>query len=518
MVDEILRYCKIIATLCNYLGRAIVMKVLPNSLWNENKPCDLILFGVLGDLAFRKLLPALYQLEKSNLLHTDTRIIGVAREDLSLPAFLAMLEEKLQVFLNAPIETDVWNRIQKKLHYIKIELTNAAHYEQLKHLTNASARILIYYFATPPTLFGQISKHLYQLNLTHEPARVVLEKPIGHNLASSIAINEEISRYFTENQIYRIDHYLGKETVLNLLVLRFANAIFASNWDNTAIDHVQITVAEEVGVEGRWGYYDNAGQTRDMVQNHLLQILSLIAMEPPRSLEADSIRDEKLKVLKALRPIDVSNVQENTVRGQYTQGFIKGNAVDGYSKEQGAKNSSNTETYVAIKVDIDNWRWAGVPFYLRTGKRMPKKHTEIIISFKSQPHNIFHEIYHHLTPNRLIIRLQPDEGIAIEIMNKVPGLGEKMELQHTQLDLSFDETFQSQRIADAYERLLLEIMLGHQYLFVRRDEVEQAWKWVDGIINAWQSYHEPPYPYQAGSWGPGAAVSLLARHDRHWEE
>lgn len=492
--------------------------MMTKPLSSENKACDLILFGVLGDLAFRKLLPALYQLEKSFLLHENTRIIGVGREDLSSSSFISRIETKLQEFLSSTLEIETWHRLQKKLHFVKIELTNLGDYEKLKAVTDPSSRTPIHYFATPPHLFGPITHNLSKINLNKDPARVVLEKPIGHNLSSSIAINEEISTYFKENQIYRIDHYLGKETVLNLLVLRFANAIFASNWDNTAIDHVQITVAEEVGVEGRWGYYDNAGQTRDMVQNHLLQILSLIAMEPPRSLDADSIRDEKLKVLKALRPIDISNVQENTVRGQYIQGFVNGKAVPAYSEENGAQNSSNTETYVAIKVDIDNWRWSGVPFYLRTGKRMPKKHTEVVIYFKPQPHNIFHEVYRHLTPNKLVIRLQPDEGVAIQIMNKIPGLGEKMELQQSKLDLSFDETFKSKRIADAYERLLLEIMLGNQYLFVRRDEVEQAWTWVDGILKAWQSYHEPPFPYQAGSWGPNAAVSLLARNDRNWDK
>lgn len=484
----------------------------------NNKPCDLILFGTLGDLASRKLLPALYQLEKADLLHLETKIIGVAREDLNSEQFAERVAASLEKFLTGKIDPEIWQRMQKKLHYVNIELTNPKDYEKLSSLTNPSSRVPVSYFATPPSLFGQISQGLSIAGLAGESARVVLEKPIGHDLASSIVINDQVSRYFHENQIYRIDHYLGKETVLNLLVLRFANAIFTSNWDNTAIDHVQITVAEEVGVEGRWGYYDDAGQTRDMVQNHLLQILSLIAMEPPRNLDADSIRDEKLKVLKALRPINLSNVQENTVRGQYTQGFVNGKAVPGYLEEADAKQNSKTETFVAIKVDIDNWRWAGVPFYLRTGKRMPKKHSEVAICFKSQPHNIFREIYKHLTPNKLIIRLQPDEGVEIQIMNKIPGLGETMQLQQSKLDLSFDETFKSQRIADAYERLLLEVMLGNQYLFVRRDEVEQAWKWVDGIIDAWQDFNESPAAYHAGTWGPITATSLLARGGRNWDE
>lgn len=484
----------------------------------ETEACDLMLYGALGDLTSRKLLPALYQLEKAELLHPQTRIIGVGREDLTHAQFVEHIASKLLNFLNVPLDEIAWQRLQRKLHYLAMDLTELNHYPKLMKVFEESHRVPVHYFATPPSLFGPISHGLARINMTKEPARVVLEKPIGHDLASSIKINDEISKYFTEGQIYRIDHYLGKETVLNLLVLRFANAIFSSNWDHTAIDHVQITVAEEVGVEGRWEYYDKAGQVRDMVQNHLLQILAFLAMEPPRNLDADSIRDEKLKVLKALRPINLASVQENTVRGQYTEGFIKGKPVQGYSEEQGAHVDSHTETFVAIKVDIDNWRWSGVPFYLRTGKRMPKKQSEVAIYFKPQPHNIFQELYTHLTPNKLIIRLQPDEGVEVQIMNKVPGLGKRMELQKSKLDLSFDKMFKSRRIADAYERLLLEVMIGNQYLFVRRDEVEQAWKWVDGIIHAWQNYHEAPATYPAGSWGPVASISLLARSGRNWDE
>ncbi len=484
----------------------------------SNKACDLILFGTKGDLARRKLLPALYQLERASLLHPDSRIIGVARDAMTLPEYVALVETNLQKFIKEPIDADVWQRLQQKLVYVQIDLSKEADYLKLKDVTTPAKRIPVSYFATAPSLFGNICKGLDAAGLSEEPSRVVLEKPIGHCLESSKVINDEVARYFKESQIYRIDHYLGKETVLNLLALRFANAIFASNWDHNAIDHVQISVAEEVGVEGRWGYYDDAGQMRDMVQNHLLQVLSLIAMEPPARLDADSIRDEKLKVLKALRPINLQNVQEKTVRGQYTAGFVGGKAVPGYLEEEDARPNSKTETFVAIKVDIDNWRWAGVPFYLRTGKRMPNKVSEVVICFKPQPHNIFHETYKQLPANKLIIRLQPDEGVEIQIMNKIPGLGETMQLQQSKLDLSFDETFKAQRIADAYERLLLEAMLGNQYLFVRRDEVEQAWKWVDGILDAWRMTNEPPKAYQAGSWGPVAAISLLARDDRNWDE
>ena len=329
-----------------------------------------------------------------------------------------------------------------------------------------------------------------------------------------------MAEYFDESQIYRIDHYLGKETVLNLIALRFANSIFTTNWDHNCIDHVQITVAESVGIEGRWGYFDDAGQMRDMVQNHLLQILSLVAMEPPTTLNADSIRDEKLKVLRALRPINSSNINDVTVRGQYTSGFVKGKEVPGYLEEDDANTVSKTETFVAIKAEIDNWRWAGVPFYLRTGKRLPTKVSEVVIYFKRQPHNMFSDSFKNLPPNKLVIRLQPDEGVEITVMNKVPGLTSSgsMDLQKSKLNLSFSEAFSDERIPDAYEKLLLEVMLGNQALFVRRDEIEQAWKWVDSILAAWDSTNEPPEPYQAGTWGPVASIGLLAREDRSWYE
>ena len=358
----------------------------------------------------------------------------------------------------------------------------------------------------------------WKAGLVTPETRVVLEKPIGTNLESSREINEAVGRVFQENQVYRIDHYLGKETVLNLLALRFANSLFTTNWDHNTIDHIQITVAESVGIEGRWGYFDLSGQLRDMVQNHLMQILTLVAMEPPASLQADSIRSEKLKVLKALRPITQDNVAEKAVRGQYGAGFMEGRAVPGYLEEEGGNPHSATETFVAIRADIDNWRWAGVPFYLRTGKRMTTKRTEVLIYFKQQPHNIFRESYRHLPPNKLIIRLQPDEGVEIEMLNKVPGIDIGVRLQSTLLDLSFFKAFKDERIADAYERLLLETMRGNQALFIHRDEVEWSWKWIDSIQNAWAGQNAPVRAYPAGSWGPIAAHSLLAKDGREWAE
>lgn len=484
----------------------------------SHKPCDLVLFGTRGDLARRKLLPSLYQLEKAGLLAEDTKIIGVARQEVSSEQYVKDVEEALDRFIKEDLDADAKAKFLARLEYCKVDMTNPDEYKGLAKVVDLSKRTMVNYFSTPPSIFGDICTGLNHAGLIVDETRVVVEKPIGHCLESSKVINDKIAEFFNENQIYRIDHYLGKETVLNLLVLRFANAIFTNNWDHNCIDHVQITVAEKVGVEGRWGYYDDAGQMRDMVQNHLLQILSLVAMEPPVDISADSIRDEKLKVLKALRRINSDNVQEKTVRGQYTAGFIKGESVPGYLEEEGANTESKTETFVSLRVDIDNWRWAGVPFYLRTGKRLPTKGTEIVVHFKELPHNIFRDTYKTLPDNKLIIRLQPDEGVEIHLLNKVPGLGEQMELQQTKLDLSFSDTFKTDRIADAYERLMLEAMLGNQSLFVRRDEVEAAWAWVDGILDAWDHSNELPKPYPAGSWGPVASIAMLARDDREWDE
>ncbi|MGM0482184.1 MAG: glucose-6-phosphate dehydrogenase [Pseudomonadota bacterium] len=487
----------------------------------ENRPecCDVTLFGVLGDLSRRKLLPALYQLDKVGQLHEKTRVIGVARDKLTSEQFTQKVAELLNQFVSPDeLDDDCLQRFCKRLHYVSMEFSTPAEYQALASVLNDSDGAPLFYLATPPALYAAIGDGLQQHQLNPSPARVILEKPIGHDLKSSKQINNAVGQYFDESQIYRIDHYLGKETVLNLLALRFANSLFSSNWNNTAIDHVQITAAEQVGVEGRWGYYDDAGQLRDMVQNHLLQVLSLIAMEPPTRLDADSIREEKLKVLKALRPIDDSNFHSETVRGQYSSGFIADQQVPGYIEEQGAKENSSTETFVALKARIDNWRWSGVPFYLRTGKRMPEKLSEVVITFKQQPHNIFRDTIKDLPANKLVIRLQPDEGVEVEMLNKIPGLGKRMQLKATKLDLSFDETFEKKRIAEAYERLFLEAMHGNQYLFVHRDEVEHAWRWIDGIIAAWENTEDKPKSYPAGTWGPVSAVSLLAQDGRHWDE
>jgi glucose-6-phosphate 1-dehydrogenase len=482
------------------------------------KPCDLVVLGTQGDLARRKLIPALYQLEKAELIAADTTIVGVARQESTDDEYLALARVSLERFMKEPIDSTVWERFARRLRYVRIDLTQPDQYGRLYANVDQAQRETVIYFAVAPALFGPICHGLAAAGLATDRTRVVLEKPIGTDLTSSRVINDAVGACFHEGQVYRIDHYLGKETVLNLLALRFANSIFTTNWDHNTIDHVQITVAEEIGIEGRWGYFDQSGQLRDMVQNHLLQILTLVAIEPPVALDSNSIRNEKLKVLEALRPITRDNAEEKSVRGQYTAGFLKGGQVPGYLEEEGGNPRSNTETFAALRVDIDNWRWADVPFYLRTGKRMTTKRSEVVIHFKRLPHNIFKESYRKLPANRLVIRLQPNEGVVIEVLNKVPGLDKSVHLQRTMLDLSFSETFKNERIADAYERLLLEAMLGNQAFFIRRDEVEKAWTWVDSIQDAWQAQNEPPKRYAAGTWGPVASIAMLARDGREWDD
>ncbi|MBA6327409.1 glucose-6-phosphate dehydrogenase [Colwellia sp. MB02u-6] len=479
---------------------------------------EIVIFGALGDLSRRKLLPSLYQLELAGLLSDNTRIIAVARNELTLEQFTTQIDESLNEFIPEALDVAALTKFLARLVYQKLDFKDLKSYKQLAESLSPASGVRVYYYSTPPAIYGDISQGLKTAKLINDADRVVMEKPIGHCLESSKVINDQVSRYFNENQIYRIDHYLGKETVLNLLVLRFANSLFTNNWDRNCIDHVQITVAESVGIEGRWGFYDEAGQMRDMVQNHLLQVLSLVAMEPPAELSADCVRDEKLKVIKALKPITRQNVKDKTVRGQYADGYLNGVAVPGYLNEEGAKANSKTETFVAIKAEIDNWRWAGVPFYLRTGKRMPQKHSEIVVHFKQQAHNIFSESYADLPSNKLTIRLQPDEGVELEMMNKIPGIASQMQIHENKLDLSFSKAYDNQRVVDAYERLLLEVIKGDQSLFVRRDEVEAAWQWADSIIDAWQANNEAPKPYAAGSWGPVSSISLIARDDRQWVE
>jgi glucose-6-phosphate 1-dehydrogenase len=482
------------------------------------KPCDLLLFGGQGDLSRRKLIPSLYRLETAGLIAPETAIVGVDRGELADEGFVAQVRENLATFMMEGVDAAVWERFARRLRFAKVDLSQRDQYGRLREKVDPALHETVGYCAVPPGLVGPICQGLAAAGLATDRARVVLEKPIGTDFASSRAINDSVGAVFPERQVYRIDHYLGKETVLNLLALRFANSLFTTNWDHNTIDHVQITVAEEVGIEGRWGYFDASGQLRDMVQNHLLQILTLVAIEPPAVLDGDSVRDEKLKVLRALRPITRDNVEEKTVRGQYAAGHFQGKPVPGYLEEEGGNPRSATETFAALRVDIDNWRWADVPFYLRTGKRLASKRSEIVVQFRNLPHNIFQASYRKLPANRLIIRLQPDEGVEIDVLNKVPGLEKGVRLQRSTLDLSFTEAFKSIRIPDAYERLLLEVMQANQTLFIRRDEVEQAWTWIDSIQDAWRALGESPKPYPAGSWGPAASVAMLSRDGREWVE
>jgi glucose-6-phosphate 1-dehydrogenase len=411
---------------------------------------------------------------------------------------------------------DVLARFLERLDYVSADAAHDGGWAELsRNLSSGADRIRVFYLAVGPDLFGPICERLAASNLVTPKTRVVIEKPLGKSGASARDLNASIGKVFAEPQIYRIDHYLGKETVQNLMALRFANALFEPVWNAGHVDHVQITVAETLGVEGRAGYYDTAGALRDMVQNHMLQLLCLVAMEPPTSTEADALRDEKLKVLKSLKPITGEAVGQLSVRGQYRAGATGGGAVKGYLDELGS-SSSRTETFVALKADIANWRWSGVPFYLRTGKRLATRVSEIVVTFKPIPHSVFDAGAGPIAPNRLVIRLQPDEGVKLWLMIKDPGPG-GMRLSHVPLDMSFADAF-NVRNPDAYERLIMDVVRGNQALFMRRDEVEAAWAWIDPILESWAASPDLPKPYTAGSWGPSAAVALIERDGRTWYE
>ena len=476
---------------------------------------DLIIFGATGDLSARKLFPALYQLDAAGLLQADLRIAAIGRQQQSVEDFKNELRQKMAGYMREPIDESVWQRFVPRLDYLTSDFAEPEAFLALRDWLDDS-RVSLFYLATPPSLFSTICEQLDGDGCLSGPCRIVLEKPIGESLATSSEVNETLARFFAERDIYRIDHYLGKETVQNLLVLRFANRFINSQWDQSCIDHVQITVAEQVGIEGRWAYYDGVGQLRDMVQNHLMQLLCLVAMEPPNSLEAESIRDEKVKIVKALRPIDASTVKEHVVRGQYSQGVINSQPVPGYLEEEGCElSSSDTETFIAIKAFVDNWRWSGVPFYLRTGKRMPDKVTEIIIQYKALPHHIFGE-GQSAEPNRLTIRLQPNEGIEMSMVSKRQSLKDKLSLQTHTLNFDFREDGDIDRIPDAYERLFLDAINGDPSLFVGREEIEESWRWCDQIIAACEQAGMEVNTYQAGSWGPSKSELLIDRDGRSW--
>ena len=477
-------------------------------------PLDLVIFGGVGDLSVRKLLPALYMAHLHNTLPEQTHIYALGRQSWDRGAFLHFIEEKVRGFIGAKAYNDeTWATFVRRLSYVCVDATAAADYPGLKaQMQPGSDRV--YYLATAPSLFVNICAHLQGAGLIDPRARVVLEKPLGHDLASARAINNDVGQYFAEQQIFRIDHYLGKETVQNLMVLRFGNSIFEPLWRSPFIKSVQITVAESVGVGSRAGFYDGTGAMRDMIQNHLLQLLCIVAMEPPVSLDPDAVRDEKLKVLRSLRPMAVADVARDTVRGQYTAGASGGEVAQGYLQEDNIPEGSTTETFVALKAHINNWRWANVPFFLRTGKRMAARQSEIVIEFADLPFTIFGESPHK-SVNRLMIRLQPEEHIQLQMMAKEPGSG--MKLRPVSLNLDLESAF-TERRAEAYERLLIDVIKGRLTHFMRRDELEAAWAWVEPIIDGWQQLGEKPKPYTAGSWGPAASSALMAREGSAWVE
>ncbi len=477
---------------------------------------DLVIFGGTGDLALRKLLPALYHRARDGQITGDSRIIAASRGKLSRKKYLATVEQALRDHLRDDgFQDDEWQALKERIHYVQCDAFEPGQWQALnKLLKGAESRVRVAYLATAPSLFGPIAQGLKANGLITGTSRIVLEKPLGRDYLSAREINEQVGECFAEDCIYRIDHYLGKETVQNLLALRFANSLFEPLWRRGAIDHVQITVAEDLGVGSRVEFYDRIGALRDMVQNHMLQLVCLVAMEAPTSLDHDAVRNEKIKVLQSLRPITADNVRSHTVRGQYHAGAIGGTTVPGYGDELDGKPST-TETFVALKLDIDNWRWSNVPFYLRTGKRLNAKHSEIVVQFQEVPHSIFPEQQYNVQPNRLIIRLQPDEGVKLSLMAKEPGPG-GFDLRPVALDLSFEETF-GIRYPDAYERLLMEVLRGNPALFMRRDEVEAAWQWADSIIAAWESTRQKVESYVAGSWGPSASSLLLDRDGRTWQ-
>jgi len=475
---------------------------------------DLIVFGGTGDLAYRKLYPALFHRDHSEQFTEPTRIIGVSRRHLSDDEFRASVKEALAKF--SGIKGDgALERFLARFHYVAADATSGTGWDNLKHLLGDEDRIRAFYLATSPDLFCPLAKRIGAEGLVTERSRIIVEKPIGKDARTADIINNALGDAFIERNIFRIDHYLGKESVQNLMALRFANSLLEPLWNNAHIDHVQITVAETLGVEGRGSYYDQSGAIRDMVQNHMMQLLCLVAMEPPHSMEADALRDEKLKVLKALEPITETNASTLTVRGQYRSGFADGGPVPSYLHDI-ERDESDTETFVALKIGVANWRWAGVPFYLRTGKRLPQRFSEIVVGFKQVPHIIFDMPHDKIPANRLVIRVQPDEGIKLWMMIKEPGPG-GMRLQHVPLDMSFAETFRGPS-ADAYERLLMDAIRGNAALFMRRDEVESAWAFIDPIREAWAASQEAPRPYAAGTWGPNASVALIERDGRTWNE
>jgi glucose-6-phosphate 1-dehydrogenase len=489
-------------------------------------PSTLVLFGATGDLAHRKVVPALYQLWRTNLLPHEFVLLAIGRreydDDEVRAEFRASLEKYSRVL---PLDDAAWRSFAGRIRYQRLDFGDAAGFDRLaKRMTDIdreqnSRGNHLYYLATQPSQFSEIVAQLGRVGLDHERheggwRRVIIEKPFGHDLDSAIRLNREVGKVFRERQVYRIDHYLGKETVRNLLVFRFGNGIFEPIWNRRHIDHVQITVAESIGVENRGAFYEETGASRDFLQNHLLQLMSLVAMEPPATFDADALRDEKVKVIRAIGDLTPDEIRGDVVRGQYGHGWVGAEEVHGYREEPDVDPESETETYIAARLEVDDWRWSGVPFYLRTGKRLPKRATEIAIQFKEVPHKLFRESAVEPDPNLLAIRIQPDEGIMLRFGAKVPGLG--IDVRSVNMDFTYGSAF-SVDSPDAYETLILDALLGDASLFTRADEVEGAWAIVTPIIDSWANDAAPDFPnYEAGTWGPDEADKLLARDGRRW--
>ena len=479
-----------------------------------SKPFNLILFGAAGDLAHRKLLPALFNLYKDGRLNENGHIWAITRPSHKEDEYLGQVKQWL-LHYGANMSEDEWKGFAARIHLVGIELDKSNGYSKLAKKLSQYDAPYIYYCAVHSKLYPVMCEQLFANNLITAESSIVLEKPIGNDLETGMAINRRVSEFFTEDKIYRIDHYLGKETVQNLLALRFANSIFEHQWNQRYIDHIQITISETIGVEQRAGFYEVTGAMRDMLQNHLLQLLCMTAMEPPASMDPEAVRDEKVKVLKALKPIEGADIGEFVVRGQYEKGISDGEMVRRYRDEPGVDSDSTTDTFVAIKAEIDNWRWAGVPFYLRTGKRLAHRVCEIVVQFKELPHSIFEMQHKKTMANKLIFRLQPDEGVKLQLCEKRVG----QHLQVRPMILALHQAGNDKkRVPEAYERLLADAINLNPTLFLRVDELKTAWTWVDPIIQAWQNNDQRPDDYSAGSWGPAESTLLLAKDGRLWEE
>jgi glucose-6-phosphate 1-dehydrogenase len=489
-------------------------------------PFAFVLFGATGDLAHRKVMPAIYQLWRTNLLPAEFSLVAVARRPYTDETFAAEVRASLDRFSRVqPVDDASWAELAKRITYQQLNFDEDAGFDALSARLDAldaergTAGNRVYYLATQPSQVTEIIHQLGRVGLDHEMRgtgwrRIVIEKPFGRDYDSARMLNHEVNKVFRESQVYRIDHYLGKETVRNLLVFRFGNGIFEPVWNRSYVDHVQITVAESIGVEGRGSFYEETGASRDFLQNHLLQLMTLVAMEPPSSFQADALRDQKLAVLRAVATPGPDDVRRNIVRGQYGPGWVSGESVPGYRQEPEVDPGSETETFVAGRFEIDDWRWSGVPFYLRTGKRLPKRATEIAIQFKEVPLRLFRESSADPTPNVLAMRIQPDEGIMLRFAAKVPGLG--LDVRTVNMDFAYDTSFAVDS-PDAYETLILDATLGDASLFMRADEVEAAWSIVSPIIDSWAAMPPPRFPdYAGGTWGPDAAEELMTREGRRW--